>query len=279
MAPSTSPVFSKIDESFNPGDHSKYSCYVQVNDDSVTWCIFDNEQNRYVGIEIYRNKLQEIAEKFPLAHHPFRPVSVIVENNRSTLIPTMLFDQEEKDAYFDFIHEQKIGEYTRYDRMEQLEMVNVYAVPNELVETISGMFPGSGLFHHSTALIKSIWMNYKNRINGRKLFIHVRESAFDLLVFEGKQLEYYNAFHFKAPADIIYYVIFVMEQLDLNPEETGVILMGMIDRESPAYELLYRYIRNIEFAERNEILKYSYGFNEIPGHQHYLLLNLRLCAL
>jgi hypothetical protein len=94
-----------------------------------------------------------------------------------------------------------------------------------------------------------------------------------VLAFDGGQLIYCNAFHFMTPEDIAYYLIFVFEQLNLNPEEVGLTLLGNIDRYSPVYDLLFRYIRNIEFAGRNESFGYSYLFNEIPDHFYYSLLS------
>jgi hypothetical protein len=76
-----------------------------------------------------------------------------------------------------------------------------------------------------------------------------------------------------TPEDIAYYLIFVFEQLNLNPEEITLVLMGSVDRYSPVYDLLFRYIRNIDFAARNDSISYSYIFNEVPDHFYFSLLN------
>jgi hypothetical protein len=273
------PIISKTDESFDPFDTSKNSLFVQLSETHVSWCILDNERNRYVAIESFASYLQELAENITLIRQPFETVSLMIENNRSTLIPAPLFDPAEKKSYLEFIHEKDDATETLYDTLQQLEIVNVYGASAKLLEAALQVFPGAKIFHHSSALIQSIWMNYKNRISHKKVFLHVRENDFDLLIFDGKQLNYYNAFHFSAASDIIYYVIFVMEQLTLNPEETELVLLGHIEKESEIYDLLYRYIRNIEFVKRNTAFKYSYIFNEIPHHYYYTLFNLRLCGL
>jgi hypothetical protein len=272
-------ILSSRDEAFNPDATEVYSLFAQVGNGHVSWCVLDNEKNKYVCLESFRNRLEDLSSRVPVAPNPFRPVKVIVESNCSTLVPSLLFDREEKDLYLDFLHDREPDDEVRFDRLDQMEMVNVYSVPAYVVRTVSEIFPGSSLFHHSSALIKCLWMNFKNRINRRKMFLHVREHDFDLLVYDGRQIEFYNTFHFQAPADIIYFVIFVMEQMDLNPEETGLILMGNIDRDSDAFRLLYKYIRNIEFTARNDLFNYSYTFDNIPPHHHYLLLNFRICGL
>lgn len=272
-------ILSKTDESFDPFDTGSYSLFVQLSETHVSWCILDNEKNKYVVIESFASYLQEVAENIPWIRQPFASVCIMIENNRSTLIPSLLFDPSEKQTYLDFIHEKDDTTETLFDRLPQLDMVNVYGASANLLEAGLQVFPGAKTFHHSTALIYSICLNFKNRLSRGKAFIYVRESDFDLLIFDGKQLNYFNSFHLMVPGDLIYYVIFVMEQLGLNPEETEVALMGNIDRDSEIYELLYRYIRNIEFVKRNTSFKYSYVFNEIPAHYFYPLFNIRLCGL
>ncbi len=278
MTAGLKPILTRTDESFDQYNTDKYDVAIRVAENSVSWCILDHDKNRYIGIESFTNTIEEITNNNPMIHQPYRSVSLMIENNRSTLIPVMLFEQEGKENYFDFSHEKQFGEEIWYDILDQLEIVNVYSIPAEMLKVISQVFPGASIVHHTSVLIRTLWMNFKNRITGRKIFIHFRDQDIDILIFNGNQLEYCNAFHFKAPSDIIYYVIFVMEQMDLNPEESGVILLGNIERDSPVFDLLYKYIRNIDFAGRNDRADYSYIFNEITGHQHYPLLNLLLCV-
>jgi hypothetical protein len=273
------PVFSKIDESFRTESAGTCSLFLQVSAKRVIWCILDGPANRFVAIESYPSGLVDAARETALFMLPFRSVYMMIENNISTLIPRILFDGKEKETYLDFIHGETTGMEITHDLLDQLEIVNVYGVAREQYKLARQMFPLAKIYHHSTAMIRSISLNYKNKISSTRVFVHVREQDFDILVFDGKRVGYYNSFHFQAPSDLVYYMIFVMEQLNLNPEETGIILTGNIHKESETFELLYRYIRNIEFADRNESFKYSYIFNDIPSHQHYFLLNLGLCGL
>jgi len=91
------------------------------------------------------------------------------------------------------------------------------------------------------------------RYRGRKVFLNPAGYCnFDLLVLKGNKLKYCIAFHFLTPEDIVYYVIFVFEQLNLNPERNKPGPSRNVDRFSPVFDLLFRYIRNIEFLSRNE---------------------------
>ena len=265
-------IISKIDDSFNERNAGDYELTLVPGETITSWSIFDKEKNQYILLESFRNRLSELDFDKSFLRLPYRKTRIIIENNNSSLIPEPLFDPSEISSYLSVTVD--LTEQDRYfhNRLNQLEIINVYTIPENLIREFDPIFPEKQLFHISTVLIDSIWMNYKNQLTGTRLYIYVREEDFNLVIFDKNQLIYNNAFYFKAPEDFIYFIIFVMEQLDLNPEEVPVTLMGAIDRNSPLFVLLYRYIRNIEFASRNEVRKFSYVFDDLPEHQYYPLL-------
>ena len=75
----------------------------------------------------------------------------------------------------------------------------------------------------------------------------------------------------------MYYLIFVVEQLKLNPENIELIITGELDKHSSLSDLLHKYIRNISFAGHNKDFRYSFVFDQLPGHYYYNLLNAAMC--
>ena len=274
----TTPSFSKVDKSLDEKRAVDYDLVLQVTDRSCAYSIFDHGKNSYIALEAYDISLSGLAEQVHWLKNPFRSVHIIVENNRSTLIPGVLFEESEKETYLNFSLEHDENERTRFDLLSRIEVVNIYGINEILANETVTIFPDAKICHLSSVLIESIWMNFKNLITDKQIFIFVRQADFNLLIFDRKQLIYSNAFHFKAPEDIIYFVIFVMEQLNLNPEEIPVTLLGNIGKGTPGFDLLFRYIRNIDFATRSETLHYSHVFNDVPGHYWYPLLNPVMCG-
>jgi hypothetical protein len=132
--------------------------------------------------------------------------------------------------------------------------------------------------HHASVLMESTWIRYKNQLGSDRVFLNIRDQQFDMMVMNSRHLRFCNSFPFSAPEDLLYYVIFVMEQLGLNPEETTASLMGQVERNSLVYDALFKYIRDINFVDRNDAFSYSYAFNEIPGHYFSTLLNFPVCG-
>jgi hypothetical protein len=265
MAEELHTILNKSDESFNEAESRNYSLTFEMGEKTLGFSVLDAEKNRYIAIGYFRDHLADVALHLPMLHLPYRSVKGIIGNSRFTLIPEALYQEEEKEQYFTFLHDREAGDTVYSDRLEHPGIYSVYSIPGHSRREIEAVFRKVNTCHISSMLIQNLWVSVKN-MSGRKVFLNLRDGQFDVLAFDGGQLIYCNAFHFMTPEDIAYYLIFVFEQLNLNPEEVGLTLLGNIDRYSPVYDLLFRYIRNIEFAGRNESFGYSYLFNEIPDH-------------
>jgi hypothetical protein len=99
------------------------------------------------------------------------------------------------------------------------------------------------------------------------------------MIFDGRRMLYFNTFSFQNPEEVAYYLIFVLEQLNLNPEQVPLVIMGNVESKAGLPDLLLRYIRHIETARRNESYRYSYVLNRVPAHACFPLLNLFSCGL
>jgi len=101
-------------------------------------------------------------------------------------------------------------------------------------------------------------------------YVNISHSIFDIVVIEDAKLLFYNIFEYQTKEDFIYYVLFTLEQLELNPEETIISLLGDIDKESSLFKVLYTYVRNICFLNSKNTI-----FNdqtEIAKHSNFILL-------
>jgi hypothetical protein len=147
------------------------------------------------------------------------------------------------------------------------------------METLKALFPRARFICHSSALIEGLMIQYKNLPEEKRAFVNTRNSFIDIVIIEGKNLLYYNSFKYASKEDFIYYIIFVLEQLNLNPEETELILSGFIEKSSSLFEMVYKYVRNIRFRELSGNFSYSYVFDEIPSHYFTNLINSGLCEL
>ncbi|MDP1623654.1 MAG: DUF3822 family protein [Bacteroidales bacterium] len=285
------------DESFNPQDTGNYGLALVMNEYGISCCTLDFRRNKFLGLyrfnrvdsksmgapvntdTSFKGFVDGVFIALPWMKNPFKQVKIAFDGKETTLVPAFLFDPGEKERYFRFNFQQDQEDMVFGDHLKPLDAWQVFAVPEFILETTSAVFPGIKVVHSSSLLIESIWINYKNRINKPHVFLHVREHLFDMMIFDGCRMTYFNTFSFQNAEDVTYYLIFVMEQLNFNPETIPLILLGHVDLEDGLCELLHKYVRNIETVRRNEAYRYSYMLNQLPPQTCFPLLNFFSCGL
>ena len=286
-----------LDDSFNPQEARNYGLAIFLSDTSFTFCILDFKRNKVIGLQelvkadvqqlntlsnqkiSYPDFLDSIFNAMPWLTSPFKLVKIAYEGKKSTLIPAPLFNPDEKENYLRFSFQSGGEEKFLSDHLLSMDSFQVFSVPAFILNSISERFQDIRIVHATSVLIESIWINYKNRINAFRVFLHLRSSLFDLMIFDGRQMTYFNTFPFQNPEDVTYYLIFVLEQLNFNPETVPLILLGNVEKGAALVELLLRYVRHVEFGRRNDVYRYSYMLNQLPQHAYYPLLNFFSCGL
>ena len=64
--------------------------------------------------------------------------------------------------------------------------------------------------------------------------------------------------------------MFTAEQLNLNPEDFQLTFLSDIEKESELYELVYKYVRNVNFFKPEYEIPTEF---EISEHSNFTLLN------
>ncbi|MFH1321120.1 MAG: DUF3822 family protein [Bacteroidota bacterium] len=277
------PAISLIDESFDKNLLSQYHLSLQLGLEGFSFCILNTKRNKYIGLESWHFEriqnsvslcviLDKLIQKNDLLQMRYKSASALIVHNRSTLIPTPLFEKSNEEDYLGFNHSIDKDEKVAADKLSNLDSLNLYILPQCVDSTLKNAFPGVSIFHHSSSLIEGLLIQYKNH-NDKKLIIHFRDSHFDVVVLDGKNLILFNSFDYQTKEDFVYYILFVCEQLQLNPENQELVLIGEIEKNSDHYSLLYKYIRNISLGERSDSFEYSYLFNDTPKHFYYNLFS------
>lgn len=290
MPESFNLILKKSDKALNTEYIEDYKLSIQLSLDGFSFSIFDHSINKFLSIESYsvqgKISVQEFCKKFgqfvkehPILNRPIRQVVFLIESPKTTLVPAPLFDEKEVQTFAEFNFLPDEGNLIFYDKLIYPDTFNLYPVPELMLKTIKELFPVSRVISHSSALIEGLMIQYKNLPEKKRIFANIRNSFLDIVVIEGKNLVYYNSFNYTTKEDFIYFIIFVFEQLNLNPEETELTLAGFIEKSSSLFEIVYKYIREIRFRGLSTNFTYSYIFDEIPPHYFTNLINSGLCEL
>jgi hypothetical protein len=154
--------------------------------------------------------------------------------------------------------------------------VTAILVPGYIPEFCAAIFPGSFLRNASAVFVKGILRKHSQLI-ARQVFINIYHDFFEISVIQGLRLLYLNAFRYSSPSDVLYYVIFVLEQLGFVPSEEKVTLLGDISDNSTIYLQLKMYCGSLNFIAKPVELEYGETFTGTNMHKYFTLLNIPLC--
>ena len=247
-------------------NHDLKKLYV-ANTNAKLISIIDTSSNKYL---VLHSGIQHRPSNMKLLNNSFKSVSCSLENNKFTLIPSVLFDEENKESLLGFNHEVTADEEILVNTLHNLEAKILFTVSKSLTAEIRKQFPNANFIHSSTSFIEGLLVQHKN-YSEKKVFANFYANYFEIVILDGKELLFSNAFTYKTSEEIAYYILFVYEQLNLNPETIELVLSGEIEKTAKEHSLLYTYIRNVKFASRPDGFKYSYKFEEIPNHKFFSL--------
>jgi len=281
-----SRALSLADETFDAKQASGYTLNILLNPDSFSFCICGKKQlvmesftfQNVHNYSMLAGVIERVVKESAFLGLAFGRVNVAMSNNKSTLVPEALFDASDKDNLLRFNHTLEGDEYTAVDSLKNLEAKNLFALPLCIETVMKKLFKNVSLHHHSSALIEGLLAANKNK-PGKRMIVHVGFSQFDVIVLEGRSLLFYNSFRHQTSEDFIYYLLFVCEQLKLNPETIETVLLGEVEKSSTIYDIVYKYIRHVKFGGRPEGIEYSYKLNELPNHFYYNLFSLQTAGL
>ncbi|GGH03623.1 hypothetical protein GCM10011416_23270 [Polaribacter pacificus] len=193
-------------------------------------------------------EIEKITKESAILNQDFESVVLIHQNNLATLVPSTLFDKEQLSTYLTYTVKTFSTDYIAYDSLEQAAINNVY-VP--YVNINNFFFQKYGAFeykHQATVLIDKLLLHAKNTQKDH-FYVHVEKKQIEIIVLKDGQLHLYNSFSYETKEDVLYYILFTAEQLELNPEEFELSFTGWIDKDSELYTFAYQYVRNITFLE------------------------------
>lgn len=271
-----------FDESLLSTPVENIHLFLDINDKSLSYSLWDKKRKKFIALCDYRLKSDPLISEVEaiiandewLQQNNFSLVSSAF-HGPSALIPTEVFRKEDALQLLSLTLSVNENTVVRFDHLKYSEIFHLYA-ENELMTSLLKHFNSSSFLHSGSVFIESEMMRNKNNTEP-VVAVNVFAKHYEVVVTHGRKLILYNTFSYANSEDFIYYLLFIMEQLQLNPEKTTLQLTGDIEKSSAAYLITSKYIRNIVFGERPDA-DFSYGFDSISSHAHYNLLRQYLCA-
>ncbi len=278
--------FAFVDETLDINITQSYYLSIQVSLNGLSFCILDPVRNKYIALshqnfendlvfDDFLNTIENIIKKDDLLSHSYKSTKLIWLSNKNTFIPSSYFNKKNLKKYFEFNQKLDDLDEIHFKELKYVDAYSIFVVPNQIANIFIKQFPDLNFYNQQIPFIEHTLFKYHSE--SKKVFVNVNDEFIDLSITENGKLLLYNNFVYKTESDMIYFIMYVFDQFNLNAENTELILSGFIDKKTSIYSKLKGFINHIRFDKLSEDFSYSYTFNQVPPQSFTNLFNLHLC--
>lgn len=247
-------------------------CILEFNSGNIVWykkVNYPKEHNPVKALE----EIESLYEQEKILQGEFKEVNLLFSNDLYSPVPSEYFIDEEVSSYLKFNTKILGTDVVESDKVNS-EVVNVYIPYTNITNYFFDKY-GEYEFQHSVSeLIKAAFeISAEGEVTA---YLNNYSGYYDFVIVKNGALLLSNTFNYDTPEDFIYYLLFTAEQLELDPAQFKLILLGNISEAMEEYKITYTYIKNVEMLQLdfNGIQK-EYG--PVFQREEFLLLRSLGC--
>lgn len=208
----------------------------------------------------------------------WKSIKLNIKNLKFSLVPNSLFAESYAKDILSVNCTVSDFEVLYYYKHSSNDTVNIFAAEQELIDWFKRIYPNKlvEVLHHTSTMMEGV-LQYATGNQAKSVFVNIEDQIATVAVRDNNALIFINNFKYSSPNDLLYFILFTYDELDLNTDSIPLVLMGNIHKNSDYYSRLFKYIRNISFSRRPQGIKFGYKFDEITDHSYFGLYNTILC--
>lgn len=265
---------------------NKLKLSIQVCLNGLSFLILNCEKNELVWykktifpkefnpIKILK-EIELVYAKEEFLQNPMIEVVLLFSNDLYSIVPEEYFIEEEASNYLKFNTKILKTDIVAHDLMEATNMVNVYIPYTNITNYFFDKY-GEFEYKHSISVFAEAMLSLEKSMLA-KVYLNNYKDYYDLVIVRNGKLLLSNTFKYDSAEDFIYYLLFTLEQLKLDPSEIDLILTGEISEESPFYQIVFTYIRNVQFLKPDLTINFSEEYNDQFQREAFILLKSIEC--
>lgn len=196
-------------------------------------------------------------------------IVILHDNNLATFVPTALFDEQYLGSYLQYNTKVFETDFYAFDDIATYQMNTVYIPYVNINNFLLDQF-GTFVYRHAHTVLVSKLLDISKNIDEKKVFVHMAQGHFEIIVVQNQHLLLFNSFEYKTPEDLIYYLLFTAEQLNLNPETLKLEFLGDITEDDAFFNIAYKYIRNVSLFDVADFQQHN-NFSTGENREYFIL--------
>lgn len=220
-------------------------------------------------------KISFLVNNYLLHRKKFEKVNVCLLTTEFTMVPQAFAISDSPKSLLKFATGAGPQKKALQHSLRNLSFC--FAVEQELLGFFERTFPNVSLRHTGAVNIDLFFSQHS--LLQQDLFLSIGDGFMELGARRGQELLFYNTFNYETNEDVLYYLLFTMEQFGLDPLYVKLALSGERGQADELVKSIRRYIKQVEFCVTGPAIELSGELASLPRHYYFTLLNQHLCEL
>ncbi len=225
----------------------KEGLYISISEHSIIVSERNND-----GHTLSKNKIKTVGYNQPVAgilieslvdfKANYKQVFCALKQSFFVLVPDVLFSEDSAPEFLEGIDLKE--KRVLFDRISRNGVVCVYAVECDLYEKLILRFPNCIIRHFASVMIDhTLQTGFASQSIIAALDFEAEE--FYLTLVNKSELLMSNRFSFNSPEDVLYFLLYSIEQFALSPNQCKVVIEGFAEKNTESVMLLNEYFEQV----------------------------------
>jgi hypothetical protein len=263
--------YNYYDPEYDPKVTEGNELLLMVSESSFAFVILQTETKKVLvwGENYDHSELSEPVELKSILSAKYNGAKAMIPSKSFTIIPKELYKESDIDEYSRFLTIER-GDMVLVNDMDADSYI-VFKAKESLFAALVNRVDKNAIFCPGKVLVAAVSFAKHDNQN---IYAHIEGNTLQLLYFRNALLSFYNTFEFANPDELMYFVVLTANELELNLDETSIIMSGEVNISDKKIHRLSDLLPKV-YLNQSKIVLLPQGF--LP-HQIFLLSGLTLCA-
>jgi hypothetical protein len=219
------------------------------------------------------SQLSHFISEFDLHKGSYKNIFINWIGGHFTLIPSSFYDPDKAKEMLEFNVGDISGEQILTSDVNDIKFI--YSVPADLKNFLDKTFPNHNFKHIGYSSFKLFFSHFQ--LKNADIFLNIHEGQTEVLIKKDKRPVLYNMFKTQSDEDILYFLMFSVEQFDLDPQNLKLFVSANRETNDPLFSTIKKYVRNVDHTVSDKLIVRKEAFEKLPHHYYFSALNRLLC--
>ncbi|MDP3557805.1 MAG: DUF3822 family protein [Bacteroidota bacterium] len=222
----------------------------------------------------FAEKIEMLLNNYQIPQKKFDKILISVSNKEFTLVPEAYSNQNDLKEFLKFSTGVTEVKNPLIHSIKNVKFC--YLFDQDLIQYLEKTF-SQAIIKHSGAINIDLFFGNHSLINSN-LFMSLNDGLLEIMAKDKSDLLFYNTFSYENNEDVLYYLLFMMEQFNLNPLQVKLFICGQVQTNDALVLSIKKYIKHVNFGIHDSKIKLEGELSKLPLHHYFTVLNQHLCV-